>query len=203
MDTTTKRGGRRLHSALSDRAVKAATAPGRMFDGHGLFLLVTPVGAKIWKQRITVKGRRQELGLGGYPVVTLAKAREVALANRRMVRDGLNPKTERRRARGIPTFAELARADFEHRKAGWRNAKHAAQWIGTLEEFAFPRLGERTVDDITTDDVFGVLAPIWHTKPTTAKRVRQRIGAVFAVAVAKGHRSDNPADAVKAMLAKH
>ena len=203
MGTATKRGGRRLHSALSDRAVKAATAPGRMFDGHGLFLFVTPGGAKCWKQRITVNGRRQELGLGPYPVVTLREAREAALANRRMVRAGLNPKVERRRARGIPIFAELARADFDHRKAGWRNAKHAAQWIGTLEDFAFPRLGDRTVDDITTDDVFGVLSPLWHTKPTTAQRLRQRIGAVLAVAVAKGHRSDNPADTVKAMLAKH
>ena len=79
METATKRGGRRLHSALSDRAVKAATAPGRMFDGHGLFLFVTPGGAKCWKQRITVNGRRQELGLGPYPVVTLREAREAAL----------------------------------------------------------------------------------------------------------------------------
>ena len=204
MDTTVKkRGGRRLHSALTDRAVKAATEPGRMFDGQGLFLLVTPGGAKIWKQRITVKGRRQELGLGPYPVVTLAKAREVALENRRMVRDGLSPKVERRRARGIPTFAELARADFEHRKGGWRSAKHARDWMATLDRFVFPHLGDRTVDDITTDDVFRVLSPIWHAKPTTGKLVRQRMGAVLAVAVAKGLRSDNPADTVKAMLAKH
>ena len=204
MDTTVKkRGGRRLHSALTDRAVKAATEPGRIFDGQGLFLLVTPGGAKIWKQRITVKGRRQELGLGPYPVVTLAKAREVALENRRMVREGLSPKVERRRARGIPTFAELARADFEHRKGGWRSAKHARDWMATLERFVFPHLGDRTVDDITTDDVFRVLSPIWHAKPTTGKLVRQRIGAVLAVAVAKGLRSDNPADTVKAMLAKH
>lgn len=105
MDTTVKkRGGRRLHTALTDRAVKAATESGRMFDGQGLFLLVTPGGAKIWKQRITVKGRRQELGLGPYPVVTLAKAREVALENRRMVREGLSPKVERRRARGTPAL---------------------------------------------------------------------------------------------------
>ena len=150
-----------------------------------------------------MNGRRQELSLGPYPVVTLREAREAALANLRMVRAGMNPKVERRRARGIPTFAELGCADFEHRKAGWRNVKHAAQWIGTLEEFAFPRLGDRTVDDITTDDVFGVLSPIWHDKPTTAKRLRQRIAAVLAVAVAKGYRSDNPADTVKAMLAKH
>ena len=208
MDTTATESGkrRRLNQALSDRAVKAARAPGRMFDGNGLFLLVTERGpnvSKVWKQRITVNGHRQELGLGRYPVVTLAKARDKALANLRMVDDGLNPKIERRRARGIPTFAELARADFEHRKAGWRNEKHAAQWIGTLEEFAFPLLGDRTVDTITVDDVFRVLSPLWHKRPTTAKRLRQRIAAVLAVAVAKGHRADNPADTVKAMLAKH
>ena len=202
-ESTAKRGGRRLYSALTDTAVRAAKVPGRIFDGHGLFLLVHPGGAKGWRQRITVRGRRQELSLGPYPVVTLREAREAALANLRMVHAGLNPKVERRRARGIPTFAELARADFEHRKSGWRNAKHAAQWIGTLEEFAFPRIGDRTVDDITVDDVFGVLSPIWHKRPTTAKRLRQRIAAVFAVAVAKGHRTDNPAETVRAMLAKH
>ena len=75
--------------------------------------------------------------------------------------------------------------------------------MATLERLVFPHLGERTVDDITTDDVFRVLSAIWHAKPTTGKLVRQRIGAVLAVAVAKGLRSDNPADTVKAMLAKH
>ena len=112
-------------------------------------------------------------------------------------------KVERRRARGVPTFAELALADFEHRKGGWRSAKHARDWKATLERFVFPHLGARTVDGITTDDVFRVLSPIWHAKPATAKLVRQRIGAVLAVAVAKGLRPDNPADAVKAMLARH
>ena len=202
-ESTAKRGGRRLYSALTDKAVRAAKAPGRVFDGHGLFLLVHPGGAKGWRQRITVNGRRQELSLGPFPVVTLREAREAALANLRMVHAGLNPKVERRRARGIPTFAELARADFEHRKAGWRNEKHAAQWIGTLEEFAFPLLGDRTMDTITVDDVFRVLSPLWHTRPTTAKRLRQRIAAVLAVAVAKGHRADNPGETVKALLAKH
>ena len=208
MDTAAANSGkrRRLNQALSDRAVKAARAPGRMFDGNGLFLLVTERGpnvSKVWKQRITVNGHRQELGLGRYPVVTLAKARDKALTNLRVVDDGLNPKVERRRARGIPTFTELARADFEHRKAGWRNEKHSAQWIGTLEEFAFPLLGDRTVDAITVDDVFRVLSPLWHKRPTTAKRLRQRIAAVLAVAVAKGHRADNPGETVKALLAKH
>ena len=198
-----KSGGRRLHNALSERAVRATKRPGRYFDGHGLFLLVEPTGAKRWKQRLTRQGRRHELGLGPYPVVTLAMAREAALANRRAVHAGGDPLTEKRTRRGVPTFAEAARKVFELRRDGWRNAKHAGQWITTLEQFAFPRIGARGVDEISTEDVIAVLGPIWHDKPTTAKRVRQRIGAVLTWAVAQGLRPDNPADAVKAVLPKH
>ena len=195
-----KVGGRRLHAALTAAKVRTVTETGRYFDGHGLFLLVEPSGAKCWKQRLTFQGRRQELGLGPYPVVTLAMAREAAIQHRREVRAGKNPKTRRLRERGVPTFAEAARKVYELRRPGWRNAKHAHQWIATLEEFVFPRLGGRAIDDVTADDVLGVLSPIWHSKPTTAKRVRQRIGAVLTWAVAQGLRSDNPADAVKAVL---
>ena len=199
----TRRGGRRLHNALNERAVRAAKRPGRYFDGQGLFLLVEPTGAKRWKQRLTRQGRRHELGLGPYPVVTLAMARSAALANRRMVHAGGDPLAEKRRARGAPTFAEAARKVFELRRDGWRNAKHADQWITTLEQFVFPTIGARGVHEISTEDLIAALGPIWHTKPTTAKRVLQRIGAVFAWAVANKERPDNPADAVKAVLPKH
>ena len=197
-----KRGGRRLHHALTAKGVQAVSTPGRYFDGHGLYLLVEPTGAKRWKQRLAVHGKRRELGLGGYPLVTLAMAREAALANRRKVHAGDNPLAEKRRARGVPTFAEAARKVFELRRDGWRNAKHAGQWITTLEQFVFPRIGARGVDEVSTEDVLAVLSPILHAKPTTAKRVRQRIGAVLAWAVAQRFRPDNPADAVKPLLPK-
>ena len=197
-----KRGGRRLHRALTARGVQTIETPGRYFDGHGLYLLVEPTGAKRWKQRLTVHGKRRELGLGGFPVVSLAMAREAAITNRRMVHVGGDPLAEKRRARGVPTFAEAARKVFDLRRGGWRNEKHAGQWITTLEQFAFPVLGARGVDELSTDDVLKVLSPIWHATPTTAKRVRQRIGAVLAWAVAQGLRSDNPADAVRAVLPK-
>ena len=198
-----KRGGRRLHHALTAKGVQTVSAPGRYFDGHGLYLLVEPTGAKRWKQRLAVHGKRRELGLGGYPLVTLAMAREAALANRRKVHAGGDPLAEKRRARGVPTFAEAARKVFALRRDGWRNAKHAGQWLTTLEQFVFPRFGARGVDEISTEDVIAALSPIWHAKPTTAKRVRQRIGAVLTWAVAQGLRPDNPADAVKAVLPKH
>ena len=179
-----KVGGRRLHNALSERTVRATKTPGRYFDGQGLFLMVQPSGAKSWVQRVTVRGRRQELGLGGYPVVTLQMAREAALTNRREIRKGQNPKANRQRARGVPTFAEAARKVYELRRPGWRSAKHARQWIGTLEEFVFPRFADHGVDDISTEDVIAVLSPIWHARPTTAKRVRQRIAKDYAALLA-------------------
>ena len=158
-----KRGGRRLHHALTAKGVQTASAPGRYFDGHGLYMLVEPTGAKRWKQRLAVHGKRRELGLGGYPLVTLAMAREAALANRRKVHVGGDPLAEKRRTRGVPTFAEAARRVFELRRGGWRNAKHADQWITTLEQFVFPRIGARGVDEISTEDVIAVLGPIGMT----------------------------------------
>ena len=199
MDTHSKR----RYNVLSAAFVSKATAPGHYHDGHGLILRVTRAGTKQWVQRLRIRGKRRELGLGGYPLVTLAMAREAALANRRKVHAGGDPLAEKRRARGVPTFAEAARKVFELRRDGWRNAKHAGQWITTLEQFVFPRIGTCGVDEVSTEDVIAVLGPIWHDKPTTAKRVRQRIGAVLTWGVAQGLRPDNPADAVKAVLPKH
>ena len=193
----------RRYNVLSAAFVSKVTAPGHYWDGHGLILRVTRAGSKQWVQRLRIRGKRRELGLGGYPLVTLAMAREAALANRRAVHAGGDPLAEKRTRRGVPTFAEAARKVFALRRGGWRNAKHAGQWITTLEQFVFPRIGARGVDEVSTEDVIAVLGPIWHDKPTTAKRVRQRIGAVLTWAVAQGFRPDNPADAVKAVLPKH
>ncbi len=197
-----KKGGRRLRNALNERAVRGAKQPGRYFDGQGLFLLVEPSGAKRWKQRLTVGGQRQELGLGPYPVVTLAMAREAALTNQREIRNGGNPKTNRQRARGVRTFAEAECKVFDLRRSGWKGERHARDWTDSMRLHVLPRLGASSVADVSTEDVIAVLSPIWHEKPTTAKRVRQRIAAVFAWAIAQGLRPDNPADAAKAVLAR-
>ena len=197
-----KVGGRRLHNALSERTVRAAKAPGRYFDGQGLFLIVEPSGAKRWAQRLAVGGRRQELGLGGYPVVSLKMARDAAIRNRREARNGENPKTTRRQARGVPTFAEAERKVFDLRRGGWKGERHAKDWTESMRLHVLPRLGAISVADVSTEDVIAVLSPIWHSKPTTAKRVRQRIAAVLTWAVAQGLRPDNPADSARAVLAR-
>ena len=194
--TQTKQGrkkqGRHPERALAAAFVRTVKQPGLYLDGLGLSLLVTPTGARCWTQRLTIAGRRRELGLGGYPVVTLAQAREQALANKRLVREGGDPLAEKRKAQ-VPTFAEAAEAVMALHRPGWRNAKHAAQWETTLRQYVCPRLGGQLVHTITTADVLAVLTPIWHEKPETARRVRQRIGAIMKWAVAQGYRADNPA----------
>ena len=113
-------------------------------------------------------------------------------ASKRLVRGGGDPLAEKRKAQ-VPTFAEAAAQVIALHRPGWRNAKHAAQWETTLQQYAFPRLGDQFVHTITTADVLAVLAPIWHEKAETARRVRQRIGAVMKWVVAHGFRTDNPA----------
>ena len=196
--------GKHPEKRLSPAFVRKATKPGRYYDGHGLFLKVDPSGAKRWGQRLVIHGRQRTLGLGGCALVSLAEAREAALENRKIARAGGDPLAQRRRTTAIPTFEAATATVINLHRHGWRNEKHAAQWGATLRGYVFPRLGQRSVADITTADVMAVLMPIWNEKPETARRVRQRISTVMKWAVAQGYRSDNPAgDAIGAALPKH
>jgi len=191
-------GQRHPEKALSAVAVRAAKEPGRYADGNGLYLVVDPSGAKRWVLRTVVRGKRRDIGLGGLRLVSLAEAREQAQALRRMARSGGDPLAERRRQRmTVPTFEEAARSVHAEHSATWKNAKHASQWINTLTEYAFPTLGKLRIDHVDTPDVLKALSPIWLTKPETARRVRQRIGAVMDWAKAAGFRSAaNPIEGV-------
>ncbi len=190
--------------ALSAAGVRTVSQPGRYADGNGLYLVVDPSGAKRWVLRTVIHGRRRDIGLGGLRVVTLAEAREKAGALRKTARAGGDPLAERRRERrAIPTFEEAARSVHAEHATAWKNAKHAAQWLGTLEGYVFPALGTTRVDHIDTPAVLRVLSPIWLTKPETARRVRQRIGTVLDWAGAAGFRSgENPVEGVAKGLPK-
>ena len=155
--------------------------------------------SKTWSQRLRVHGRPVNVRIGACPVVTLAEARRVALANRRTVARGRDP-----RSGGVPTFAEAVETVIAIHGAAWRpGSKSEAQWRASLRDYAMPRLGRERIDEITTSDVMAVLLPIWTTKAETARRVRQRIGTVMKWAVAKGYRPDNPAGgAIGAALPK-
>ena len=191
---------------LSALSAKALHTPGRHGDGDGLYLNVAPGGSKSWVQRIVVQGCRRDIGLGSYPTVSLARAREIVHSNRIAVSEGRDPLKEKREALkasrspspSIPTFAEAAAKVIELHRPTWNNPKHVAQWESTLATYAFPLIGNMLVSEIDSNDVFEVLAPIWTEKHETASRVRQRMEAVFNWAITKTLRKDNPAS--KAVL---
>lgn len=181
---------------LTVAEVKAAK-PGKHYDRHGLMLRVQPTGSRQWVWRGTVHGRRVELGAGSFPYVTLREARETAFEFRKVARRGGDPRQQRRR---IPTFGKAAEDVIALHRPAWRSNTER-RWRAMFDTYAGP-LERRRIDTITTAEVLAVLAPIWHRKATTAKLLRQRLGAVFAWAVANDYRADNPAEAVAAALPK-
>ena len=177
---------------LTAAGVKSVSKPGRYGDGGTLYLNIAKGGTKSWVQRITIDGRRHDIGLGGWPVVSLASARRRAIENRTAVADGRNPLQEKRRAK-VPTFRQAATHTLEALKPRWRNRKHSVSWMQTLERHAMPRLANMPVDRIQREDVLAVLTPIWGTIPETARRVRQRIRATLLWCLAHGYVEQNVA----------
>ena len=178
--------------ALSATRTKALKDPGRYSDGGGLHLFISKKGAKSWVQRITIDGRRHDIGLGGFPTVSLAQARSKAADNREAVAEGRDPLAEKH-APAMPTFGEAAHTVHEANRPRWRNARHVAAWIQTLERHAMPALGDKPLDRIDRAAVLQVLTPIWTTRPETARRVRQRMRTIFRWAMAHGFMENNPA----------
>ncbi|MBB4286825.1 tyrosine-type recombinase/integrase [Roseospira goensis] len=176
---------------LTAAAVRALKTPGRYGDGRGLMLVVDKGGSRKWVLRIQVDGRRRDIGLGSVETVSLAEARAAAEAIRKQYRDGKDPVADRRKAREtIPTFADAARLCHQENRPAWKNPKHAAQWLSSLEQHVFPSLGDIRVDRIDGPMVRDTLAGIWLTVPETARRVRQRILTVMDWSRAKGFRSE-------------
>jgi hypothetical protein len=146
-------------------------------------LVVQPGGSRSWVLRYQMAGRRRDMGLGPYPEIGLARAREKAAEARGSPRTGRDPLAERGRVPAL-TFRAAAEALVESKRPGWRNAKHAAQWASTLATYAYPTLGALDVKAVDTQAVLDVLRPVWAEKPETASRVRQRIEAVLDYAAA-------------------
>ena len=174
---------------LTVARVKTLTEAGRYIDGDGLMLVVKPTGAQSWTLRVRIGGDRRDIGLGSAKVLTLAEARAKAAELRRDVARGIDPIAEKKKVVDpVPTFRDAATRVHADHKAAWKNGKHQAQWISTLETYAFPMIGDRPVDKIEGPLIRDVLASIWLTKPETARRVRQRIGAVLDWSYVKGYR---------------
>lgn len=180
---------------LTARKVATLSEAGMHNDGQGLYLQITPPNGKSWILRTQVRGKKKDIGLGSAHLFTLAEAREEAHRLRRIARSGGDPLAERRRE--TITFEEAARKTYEANLPSWKNGKHVAQWISSLEMYVFPKLGDKTIEALGTGDILETLTPIWHEKAETARRVRQRIGTVFTWAKAAGHYPyENPINAV-------
>jgi integrase len=189
---------------LTARFVSTVKKPGSYSDGGGLGLIlrVEASGRRSWVQRLTVNGRRRDLGLGNAALVTLAEAREKAKDNARIAKTGGDPLAARREAAAIPSFEAAARQVHAAHLPTWRSAHHAHDFIASLETHVFPKLGRMRVDHVGPADVLAVLMPIWTKIPPTAQRVHQRVSLVMRWAVAQEWRKDDPAAAITEALPK-
>ena len=179
---------------------KLRKLPGRHPDGGGLYLEVRESRAAVgngakpkafaasWTVRMQVAGKRRDFGLGSLDKVPLATAREKRDEIRQQFAAGVDPVLERKKAAGVPTFQKAAEQVHKERVKGWANGKHREQWIATLRTYAFPKIGALPVDEVGSGHILEVLTPIWLEKPETARRVKQRIGAVLDWAFGKGWR---------------
>ena len=164
---------------------------GKYYDLHGLVLIVRGGGSKYWEQRYTHKRRRRTVGIGPSPKVSLAAAREQALANLRLVRAGKDPIMEKHRD-NVPTFAQASAIVHMHLKPSWSSLIHSKIWIRCLEIHAFPKIGNRLVTEITTEELVSLLEPVLKKKPPMGHRTRQGIQAVMQWVCVNGYRPDNP-----------
>lgn len=185
---------------LTAIGAKALIKPGRYTDGQGLHLYVQSPTRRTWVLRYMVAGKSRDMGLGSFPAVSLAKAREKATAARALILDKKDPLDTRRTelaeeiiAEGR-TFKAAAEELIKDKSKGWKNPKHRAQWAATLEAYAYPVFGDWPVQKIDSEAVMRVLRPIWDRVPETASRLRGRIEAVLDAARARGWRDgENPA----------
>ena len=178
----------------------ARAKPGLHGDGGNLWLRVQPNGrAWLFRYVSPSTGRERRMGLGPVQDVTLAAARAAAGEARRHLQQGLDPLDQRQlaglaRERDLITFRKAAAECIAAKQAGWRNAKHGAQWAATLEAYVYPAIGDRPVVAITRADVLGILTPIWKAKPETATRVRGRLETILDYAKQRDWRTgENPA----------
>ena len=197
---------------LTEARVRTFSLPGLYPDGRGLYLQVTARGAKSWIFRFTSPeifrpdapqvGKTRDHGLGSLLDLNLTEARGKATEARALLSRGVDPIEEKKRLRasGVtykaqagPTFRDFAEECIEGWKHDWKNDKHAAQWRATLEQYAYPVIGDMPVAAIETKDVLAVISPYWRTKSETMSRVRGRIERVLAAASVEGLRQGNPA----------
>lgn len=183
---------------LTAAFIRTVKEPGKYFDGHGLYLRVMPTGSKQWVQRIVIRGKRCELGLGSVDLVSLADARAAALANRATARSGGDPLADRRQASAMPTFQEAA--VLAHAEMSFTNPKDGKAFLTNLSQYAYPHFGRARVCDVSGPDIRAAVMAIRDQKPEVARKLVLRVSAVMKWAIGAGHRRDNPAVASLSLI---
>ena len=181
-----------MRKELTATEAKSLKAPGFYRAGNTLYLKVTRTGSKSWIQRLTIDGERHDIGLGGYPQVSLVHARKLAFQNRELAWAGEDPLALKREA-NLPTFKEAAEKTFEANRARWRSDVTAKNWEQGMKKHVLPKIGELRVDQIGREHVLRVLTPIWTTKPEVARKQRNRIKAALSWCQAHGFIEQNVA----------
>ena len=192
---------------LTAAFVRTINQPGRYGDGrgsHGLSLLVRRSAngriTRTWCQRLRIGGRATSVGLGVHPIVTLAEARAKAVANRRAVEQGRDP----RRSATVPTFEQALDRVIQLHRSTWKPGGGTEEdWRATVARYVPPALTARRVDQVAVADILATLTPVWANRPETARRVARRISAVMKWSMGAGHRTDNPVPAAVAALPRH
>ena len=191
---------RHPHHRLTDVAARHA-GPGRHADGHGLYLLVRPNGSRSWMQRLVIAGKRRDLGLGGYPLVSLADVRCVAAENRRVARSGGDPAPASSR-KAVPTVCEVFEAVIDSRRPSWTNPATERKWRHLFDTYVAPDIGAKPVDAVTLDDLSKIVLPRWKGRDSTGYLLRQRLDCVMRWAVTYEHRRDNPVARLDVLIPK-
>ena len=184
---------------VSAARAKAIKTKGKHLVDETLYLMVNDKDGKSWVQRLMVNGRRRDIGLGSFKLVSLAEARETAFENRKLARRGIDPLAAKRRA-AVPTFELAAQKTFESLRPRWRNKTTARNWTQSLTKHATPVIGDMPIDQIGREEVLRILTPIWTKHPEVARRVRQRMSATFQWCMAHGYIDANVAELVKGAL---
>ena len=168
----------------------------------GLYLHVNARGARSWILRVVVGDKRRDMGLGGYPDIGVADARQKAREARLKIEQGVDPILLRKQAKSElmalqatdKTFEQAAGEYIKIHADSWSNDKHRKQWESTLAAYAFPVVGKLSLRHIRQEHILKILEPIWTTKTETATRVRGRMESILDWAKVKGLRSgENPA----------
>ena len=168
--------------------IKRFNKPGRYADGNNLYLLVEPTGSKRWILRLTVGNRRRDMGLGNIKLVSLKNARELAIHYKSQARSGLDPFIERKKEKGaFVTFKTCTESVYKIVEPGLKNKRFAKSWLSSIEQHAYPHIGDVPISQITPANILSVLTPIWNSKSETARKIKQRLTLIMKWSRAQGY----------------